>query len=556
MINRNCRISGESFEITSEDEEFYKQLDVPLPTLCPNERQRRRLAWRNERTLYYRNCDATGKRILSIHSEGRPFPVYENDYWWSDKWDPLEYGRDFDFNKPFFEQFHALQHLVPQFALTIIKPSMENSDYCNQTGYVKNCYLIFDSRYSEDCMYSKSLEDCKDCLDCLKAFDCELCYECSFCINCYRCSYLIDSQNSSECQFSYNLIGCESCFGCTNLRNKKYYFNNEPCTSQEEYQEKVHNILNKYSRDIILEKFMAFRDKQPAKWMTEINTENCIGDYLINCKECIECYDSEDLEKCKHCFDIKRTRDHTPSFLNYDVSHFGGIINQCYECCSIGGNGMNRCLFCENVWSSNDAWYSRTCTQSSNLFGCISLKNKKYCILNKQYTKEEYEELVPRIIEHMKSTNEYGEFFPIKHSPYKYNETLAQEYFPITEIEAEEKKWQWKKETQTSVNKNSIDPGTIPSNIEQINDDILNKTLICIETGKPYAIIQKELAFYRKLNLPIPKLCFEARHQRRMQLKNPRNLKNTPCAECGTLLKTALSETRAHCQKCYLEKVT
>jgi hypothetical protein len=28
---------------------------------------------------------------------------------------------------------------------------------------------------------------------------------------------------------------------------------------------------------------------------------------------------------------------------------------------------------------------------------------KEYCILNKQYTKEEYEILVPKIIEHMKT---------------------------------------------------------------------------------------------------------------------------------------------------------
>jgi len=31
----------------------------------------------------------------------------------------------------------------------------------------------------------------------------------------------------------------------------------------------------------------------------------------------------------------------------------------------------------------------------------------KYCILNKQYSKEEYEELVPKIIEHMQKTGEW-----------------------------------------------------------------------------------------------------------------------------------------------------
>ena len=63
--------------------------------------------------------------------------------------------------------------------------------------------------------------------------------------------------------------------------------------------------------------------------------------------------------------------------------------------------------------------------------------------MNKQYTKEEYEELVPKIIEHMKTplTNpllggegmsERGEFFPMHSSHYAYNETIAQDFFPLT----------------------------------------------------------------------------------------------------------------------------
>ena len=35
----------------------------------------------------------------------------------------------------------------------------------------------------------------------------------------------------------------------------------------------------------------------------------------------------------------------------------------------------------------------------------------------------------------MKSTGEWGEFFPHEMSPFGYNETVAQEYFPMTEDE-------------------------------------------------------------------------------------------------------------------------
>ena len=63
------------------------------------------------------------------------------------------------------------------------------------------------------------------------------------------------------------------------------------------------------------------------------------------------------------------------------------------------------------------------------------MRNNSYCILNKQYTKEEYEALVSKIIEQMNTmpyvdkngvTYKYGEFFPIELSPFGYNETVAQ----------------------------------------------------------------------------------------------------------------------------------
>lgn len=531
-IIQKCRVTRKEFIVDDKAQAFYAKIGVPLPSLCPEERNRRRLAWRNERSLYYRTCSATGQKMMSIHHQDKPFPVYENDYWWSDNWDPLEYGRDFDFSRPFFEQFFELQSVVPHCALNVIKPTMENSDYCNQTGYIKDCYLIFDSRFSERCMYSKSIENCYDCVDCYKVFGSELCYECDFCLNCYGCTYLFNSQNCSDCHYGSNLIGCKYCFGCTDLRNKEFYFMNEKCASREEWQAKVDDILHKLSRDTLLEHFSHFRIKQPAKWMEEINTENCTGDYLISCKDCTECYDSEDLENCHFCYDIKRTQDHSPSFSNYDISHFGGPITECYECCSIGNQGTNRLLFCDNVWSSNDIYYSRFCnTGSHDLFGCISLRHAEYCILNKQYTKEEYEELVPRIIEHMKSTGEWGEFFPMEHSPFEYHETLAQEFYPVDEA--------------TSPNKTAT-------------DQVPEGALICEDTGKAFRITPQERAFYTKMNLPTPTRCFEARHMRRFRRRNERQLYDHPCDKCGSSIQTTLSTEKPQkvfCEKCYLENV-
>jgi hypothetical protein len=60
------------------------------------------------------------------------------------------------------------------------------------------------------------------------------------------------------------------------------------------------------------------------------------------------------------------------------------------------------------------------------------VRGKEYCILNKQYSKEEYEALVPKIIEHMRTTGERGEFFDPSLSAFGYNETAAQDYFSLS----------------------------------------------------------------------------------------------------------------------------
>jgi len=91
------------------------------------------------------------------------------------------------------------------------------------------------------------------------------------------------------------------------------------------------------------------------------------------------------------------------------------------------------------AFHSNNVLYSDTCHACKDCFGCVGIRHKQYCIFNKQYSQEEYEQLVPKIIEHMKQTGERGEFFPTDMSIFGYNETEAQTYYPMTKEEVEAK---------------------------------------------------------------------------------------------------------------------
>ena len=107
-ISIKCRKSGKEFIVTDQDQQFYKRIDVPLPTLCPEERMKRRVSFRNDKNFYKRDCDLCKKSFVTIYSPDKKYPVYCNDCFWSDKWDPRDFGMEFDFNRPFFEQFKEL----------------------------------------------------------------------------------------------------------------------------------------------------------------------------------------------------------------------------------------------------------------------------------------------------------------------------------------------------------------------------------------------------------------------------------------------------------------
>jgi hypothetical protein len=107
---KTCKVSSQPFPIFQSDLDFYdkisptfngKKYPIPTPTLCPEERLRRRLTFRNERKLYRTVSAYSGKEIISVYSPDKPYKVYEQDIWWSDKRNPLDYGRDFDFSKTF-----------------------------------------------------------------------------------------------------------------------------------------------------------------------------------------------------------------------------------------------------------------------------------------------------------------------------------------------------------------------------------------------------------------------------------------------------------------------
>jgi len=552
-MQKTCLQCKKHYEITDEDLKFYekvspvfntKKLLITPPDFCPDCRMQQRLSWRNERHLYKRACDLCGQNMVSTYPANSEYKVYCQKCWFSDKWDPLNFGKDFDFNRSFFEQFDELIKKVSRTGLISI--SQENSDFCNYVGFAKNSYLCFGSVHIEDCMYGSPYES-RDCVDSLLLRESELCYECINSEKLYGSAFCIDCSSSSDLMFCYDCKGCKDCIGCAKLRNKQYYIFNEPHT-KEEYERMRERVnassfksLNRFKTE-----FFNWLKTIPHQYSEILNSENSTGDHIVNSKNARNCYDVKKAEDCAFCAQILNAKDSQD--VNYcedfELSYNG-----------IGGYMNNMISFCNTVWDSNNVLYSDFCSNSKNIFGCSGVKRGNYQILNKQYTKEEYEELIPKIIEHMKKTGEWGQFFPIFISPFPYNESVANEFFPLNKEEAISKKYKWRNPDPKNYQPQTF---VIPDEIKEVPDSIVDEILACSDCGKNYKILQKELYFYKKMNLPIPHKCPDCRHKDRMNLRNPRKINDRVCDKCKTGIKTTYSPEKpekVYCEACYLKEV-
>ena len=572
-MKKSCTHCRQEFEITQDDLAFYekvspvfagKRYGIPPPKLCFDCRQQRRLSWRNEKRLYHRKCDLTGKQILSIYSQDKPYTVYEHHQWNTDVWDPLTYGREFDFSKPFFEQFDALHRACPLRSFNLQLES-ENSDYTNLANSNRNCYLIFAASNNEDCYYSTYIQRNKNVVDCFFVFDSELCYECIDCYGCYNLQYSQFCQNCSDSLLLFDCKGCSNCFACAALVNKQYHILNQPY-SKEEYEKIVQEVRGSRMRlEEVRRDFEALKLTVPHKEYAGISNDNVSGDHLSFSKNTHHSFDCTYLEDCKYCTWFHRSKN-------------------CFDCyawgfdCELGydnhlcGINFHQVCFSESCWTNiANLLYCRYCLDGcKDCFGCVSLRHKQYCILNKQYTKEEYEVLVPKIIEHMKKTplrspsgsyegqaGEWGEFFPTAISCYAYNETVAQEYFPLTKEAVEKWGWKWKEEDEEQ--RQYLGPLIeVPDRIQDVPDDISQKILTCEVTKRPFKVLPQELRFYRTMGIPLPRRCFDQRHKDRMALRNPRTLWDRVCVQCGKAIQTTYSPERletVYCEECYLSAV-
>jgi hypothetical protein len=507
------------------------------------------MAWRNDRTFYKANSALSNEPMISLYPSDTTYKIYLQSEWYGDKWDSLDYGRDFDFKRPFFEQFKELQLEVPRMNLDIV--NCENSEYCNYCGDDKNCYLDIAGEANEDCFYNLFVKYSKNLIDCTFLYNSTLCYESLNSYDCYNVKFSQYCNNCSDLTFCFDCIGCKNCIGCYNLRNKEYYIFNEK-TSKEEYESKLKEILNGSYKN--LQNVIAFwkqhlKDNAIFRDIYQVSCENCSGNDLKNCKNVKEGYNVTNCWDCAYLYDVLDAKDCRD--LNYS------LYKPELSCELISTLNMTHSAFSMASHFCHEVFYCDQCNNSKNLFGCDGLNHKQYCILNKQYSKEEYETLKERIIEHMKETGEWGEFFPAAISPFGYNETVAQEYFPLKKDEALKCGYNWQDHEQISKVSN-LQVVKASDLSDEIGREIPEYAIEGERNRRLFKIIKKEFDYYLNNGLPLPRKDPDQRHFDRLKLRETRKLSSRNCSSCGIEISSVYDNGRkekVYCEKCYLKEI-
>ena len=564
METKSCQNCKKDFIIDQRDQDFYKKINVPHPTWCAPCRFMRRMLTHNVWTVYFRNCDKCDKRILSMYHKDKPIKVYCNECWWGDTWDGTEYAMDYDPNRNFFEQLHELSRKTPWVAQEVIAPSMVGSEYCNGASYLRNCYLTFWADYCENVNNSSIILELKDSSDCLRARETQLSYQSIGINKCYRTFFSEECDACTDVWFSRNCYNCTNCIGCVNLRGESYCIFNQKY-SKEDYYVKLAE-LGLDSRDKLKEMEAAahtFWLSKPYREYTGNSLNlNVTGEYVFESKNSQDLYLCTSTEESRYCqfVTVPTVKE------SYDYSGWGANAQLIYESHSSGENVSNvKFSYC-GYTESMDVEYSIWTIAGKDNFGCVNLKRKKYCILNKEYSKEEYEKLRAQIIEDMKKNPyvdekgrvwSYGEFLPTMFSLFGYNECSMMKFAPKTKEEALAEGLPWF-DAEKAEHAPTISGDALPQTMAETNESILNEIVGCSDCGRGYKVGQMEWTLLKKMELPLPSNCPQCRINKMFRRLNPIALFNRNCAKCSNKITTAFAPERkeiVYCADCYQKEM-
>ena len=295
---------------------------------------------------------------------------------------------------------------------------------------------------------------------------------------------------------------------CCNLRNKQYCIRNKQY-SKEDYEKELKNTnFGSHKNLFALKKefWDLLKNEIVHRENFNIRTTNSVGNYLNDCDKCVNVFSWEKSQNCRNQLRGMNTKDSIDQTFTWNTEVSGdnsGVF---------GGFEIKHSVWSDGRYSE----YLDNCIEVEYCFGCVGLRKKKYCILNKQYSKNEYEKLKTQIIKNMEEKGEYGEFLPYSMGLCEYNFSSGMIYFPdLKKEEILSKGGYWSEEDLSSTD--GISSLDLPGRIEETPKNISNQALICPESKYIFNISPAEYEFHKRKGFALPRLHFDLRMLKRIK---------------------------------------
>lgn len=417
------------------------------------------------------------------------------------------HGLDYGVDMPFQEQFQKLFQSI-DFSNTISFGKNENTEYADIIIGSKDVYLSGVVVTScEYILYSSNIkEGSRWIINSSVVMDhSENIYMSSVVMKGYNIFYSRFINNCNNIWFSTNLIGCSECFGCNWLQNQSYCINNKNY-SKEDYFKYKNELLKKKSE------YMTWYNTTLQILWDNIASKNITGHSIINSWN-IEngyfIYNSEDGRNV-----ILGGTLGTNQYI-FDACWYGSPYGNHFYGVASAGWWDNYYLSC-HISECSNIYYSYFLISCTFCLGCVGLKNKSFCILNKQYTKEEWYILADKIFSQMNQNGTLGDFFPGNMNPFYFNDTMAyliDDSFSKEEVEKDGYMWRDDviridiPEWSEIVRSNELDTYQwyVRDGNWQINPDIMTKVIVDKKRNY-YKIVPMEYEFLMKHALPLPEI--------------------------------------------------
>ena len=447
-----------------------------------------------QRVTFYKNNGFVSKYPIS----DRTWPIVE---WWANfderRENFIENWLLYNFSLSFFDNCKNLSKITP-YACIVSHGLSENSEYSEWTYKSKNAYISSVVYDGENILYSYSVKgNSSDVINSIWIWNnSENIYFSVWVINSTDIFYSKNINNSNEIRFSTNMIWCSECILCNDLINQSYCIQNKQYT-KEEYNKMKTEILRK--KDM----FMLYYKK------CLVSKQNLV--FSTNCEDVQHTMFVNQLKNSNNCLFIWGTWSIQESV--YDTI---GSANAS-DLYGNSGSWTWDNLYC-NVDSGGGShlFYCLHCSFCSFCLGCIWLKNKSFCILNKQYTKEERFEKANEIFAQMDKEGTLWKFFPPSMNPFYFNDTAAyliDDTFTKEEVTAQ---WYLRREEEIKVDVPAWAEVITTNQLNEyqwfnangqreINPEILKK-VIKDEKWNYYRIVPMELEFLQKYGLPLPEI--------------------------------------------------